>query len=328
MGNASRSPASPPAMRKQQSQPPAEPASINVVILHGHSASRRTWDYLGKNWAKFGPVKLNVSHQRAFTLESLIAANTDIAVCSDPAGAPYQYTAKEINALKTFFSMGINKHLLGTYATFYHQEGPPNKPHIYDNRGLASLFGLDPTAHYTTLKLNSRPEYLIEDEYADSAIFRNIASPYCSLGYSGTQTLQSGTPILGAVPWVNDDTAVRGAAKDVRVLARSADNMCVMTNWVRGSYSSVYISHMPEYESLGRSKVDMQLLYNAFIFLRSQDVNTSLVELCTDFIAKNLENRALFDRGISIDQLPAELQRGLQSAARMRGKKLEDKSAH
>ena len=38
-------------------------------------------------------------------------------------------------------------------------EGPIDKPHIYDNRRLAALFGLDPSLGYTTKKLHGQPKF-------------------------------------------------------------------------------------------------------------------------------------------------------------------------
>ena len=116
--------------------------------------------------------------QREFSIESLISANPDVIICSDPAGfvtqydfyhthsfnvtccvysAPYQYSEKEIDSLIEYLEESSGKHILATYASFYHQEGSPSQPHIYDNRRLASLFGFDPTASYTTKKLTAQP---------------------------------------------------------------------------------------------------------------------------------------------------------------------------
>ena len=59
--------------------------------------------------------------------------------------APYQYTNQEVDDLVEYLENSSGKHILGTYASFYHQEGNPTQPHIYDNRKLARLFGFDPS---------------------------------------------------------------------------------------------------------------------------------------------------------------------------------------
>lgn len=73
--------------------------------------------------------------------------------------APYQYTKQEIEDLVAYITEGTGKHVIGTYATFYHQEGTQISPHIYDNRRLAALFGLEVTQGYTTKKLHGQPTY-------------------------------------------------------------------------------------------------------------------------------------------------------------------------
>lgn len=62
--------------------------------------------------------------------------------------------------LVEYLENSSGKHILGTYASFYHQEGNPTQPHIYDNRKLARVFGFDPSLSYTTKKLSSQPKIL------------------------------------------------------------------------------------------------------------------------------------------------------------------------
>ena len=78
-------------------------------------------------------------------------------------------------------------------------------------------------------------------------------------------------------------------------------------------------AHMPEYESIKRTKEDLQLIYNAFLFLFNQGgwyvfylscsglSSMSLVSLCCSAIARNIGNRALQNR-ISFCEMPGELQ--------------------
>ena len=80
-------------------------------------------------------------------------------VCMRWNRAPYQYTQREVADLTQYLSQSAGKHVLGTYATFYHQEGNPAQPHVYDNRQLARLFGFDPSKTYTTKKLPAQPKF-------------------------------------------------------------------------------------------------------------------------------------------------------------------------
>eukprot|EP01105_Mastigella_eilhardi_P019454 TRINITY_DN4575_c0_g1_i1.p2 TRINITY_DN4575_c0_g1~~TRINITY_DN4575_c0_g1_i1.p2 ORF type:complete len:232 (+),score=68.11 TRINITY_DN4575_c0_g1_i1:556-1251(+) len=222
--------------------------------------------------------------------------------------------------------MGVNRHLLGTYATFYHQEGPADKPHIYDNRLLAALFGLDPAAGYTTKKLVGQPKYDVESRFKDSVLFHDVPLPYSSLGYNSTQIPTAGTPQLMGTPWTTESGALRCVTGEVELVARSSDNLCIIVNFVAARFSSLYISHMPEYESLRKTKVDVQLLYNSFIFLYNQGLHLSLFNRCTEYIVRNISNKALFER-VPVDKLPVDLQNTLHSVAKMSGR-LDSKSKY
>eukprot|EP00727_Mastigamoeba_balamuthi_P008031 m51a1_g3849 hypothetical protein (340) ;mRNA; f:380688-382534 len=286
---------------------------IKAVIVHSHSGGKRVWDYLGRHWNEFGAARLLIAHQREFTLESLIKAAPDVIVCSDPAGAPYQYTAQEISDIQSYLTMGVCRHLIGTYATFYHQEGSPSMPHMM----LASLFGLDPSVPYTTKKLSGQPKYDIAPECKDSVLWKDVGTSYCTWGYSSTQI-----PVSSGGLWVRPGESqpvplLPGA--DVRVLAKTPDNLCIVLNHVAECYSSLYISHMPEYESLRKTKADVQFLYNSFVFLANQGNSLSLLSRCIDVASRSLSSRTLSER-VPLCSLPTELQERLLAAARLSGR--------
>lgn len=98
----------------------------------------------------------------------------------------------------------------------------------------------------------------------------------------------------------------------VRVLARTCDGMCVMTHYRAATFSSLYISHMPEYDSLRHGKLDAQLLYNAVVFLHSETCALSLSEAC---IASLLASPAAL-RPPAVLRCPGDVQLRVRHAAR------------
>ncbi|KAH3743306.1 hypothetical protein Pelo_15299 [Pelomyxa schiedti] len=96
--------------------------------------------------------------------------------------------------------------------------------------------------------------------------------------------------------------------------------MCIITNYLTSNFSSIYISHMPEYESIKRDKEDLQLLYNSFIFLFNQGLaNTSLVSLCTEAIAKQIGS-SLVPSKMSLYDVPSDLLEKLYNELKLLGK--------
>ena len=126
---------------------------IRILVLHGHTGGKRMWDYFAKNWPAHGPVQIEVTRTKNFDIELLQRVNPDIIVCSDIAGSPYELSFSEMTAIKTYVNETTGKHVLGTYATFYHREGPVMTPSIYDNRDLAPLFGFRAETDFGTKKL-------------------------------------------------------------------------------------------------------------------------------------------------------------------------------
>ena len=91
-----------------------------------------------------------------------MSENPDVIVFSDPAGAPYGFSKQELDDLETFVTTTYHRHLLGTYATFYHQEGHISRLRIYDNRRIAVLFGINPKMEFTTTKFSEDINFTIE----------------------------------------------------------------------------------------------------------------------------------------------------------------------
>ncbi|GAB1223060.1 hypothetical protein ENUP19_0128G0037 [Entamoeba nuttalli] len=275
---------------------------INVMVIHSHSGGYRTWDYISQHWKEFGNIQINMSFKkfvfisillnnkrlnvRNITKEILESENPDILVFGDCAGAPYQFKLEELDSIESYLNENCNKHLLGTYAVFYHKEGPQGRVHEYDNRGLCKYFGIIPEIQLVTSKMPHDPTYLIN--YQNPLLWKNIMQPYTSKGYSSSQVPKNGV-------WIENDQ-VKGLKSDVKILAETLDGKCIITNKVTTKYTSLYISHMPEYESMIGNKVDGQMLYNCLVYLMSQsllltlfsffyiltslDVETPLVNLC------------------------------------------------
>lgn len=59
---------------------------IKIVVVHSHSGGKKMWEHLSRHWEEYGTRKLTIVQQKEFTLDSLVKANPDIVICSDPAG--------------------------------------------------------------------------------------------------------------------------------------------------------------------------------------------------------------------------------------------------
>ncbi|ELP93601.1 hypothetical protein EIN_063460 [Entamoeba invadens IP1] len=246
--------------------------TVNVLVIHSHSGGYRTWDYISENWRTFGRVRVKMTFKKFVTKDILESCNPDVLVLGDCAGAPYQFKDEEMSAIENFLEKHVEKHLLGTYALFYHREGTEGRMHVYDNRRLCELFGIRRGTEFGTKRLTDKPTYQIVEQHP--LIWKCIMQPYTSRGYSSTQIPKN-------QKWLEYGQSRSDVMTDnTSVLARSLDGFCVVLNHVTDKYSSLYISHMPEYESLVGSNVDAQFLYNCIVFLVSQNVNTTLSDLC------------------------------------------------
>ena len=109
-----------------------------------------------------------------------------------------------------------------------------------------------------------------------------------------------------------------GERHELHVMAHSRDGQCVVTNFIAPTFTSMYISHMPEYESLKRSHDDAQFLYNAILYLQGQSTTHSLKELCIITLASALFMKGFQNRD-AVNELPLSLQRRLCQAALKHG---------
>ena len=235
--------------------------NIKILVLHSHSGGYPTWDYLEKNWKLFGNIKITIHSKRSVSNELLQTEDPDIIILGDCAGTPYQFKQHEFQELDTYLKQHVGKHLLGTYATFFHWERVQRRDHIYDNRYLAQYFGIKPTLEFKTKRLSSKPTYCIE--YQHPLLWKNMNQPFTSEGYTSTQ-------IPRHIGW--DINECFFDKNNVEVIAKSIDNKCIITHYKTPHFTSLYISTMPEYEPIVGNKYDIQFLYNSFIFLMEQSL--------------------------------------------------------
>ncbi|KAL7722207.1 Uncharacterized protein QTN25_000959 [Entamoeba marina] len=249
--------------------------SVVVLVLRSHSGGNKMWEHLKSNWKDYGNIELNISVKHAFDAELLDSISPDVIICGDTAGAPYQFTNKEIESLTSYLEKGIKKHIIGTYALFHHQEGHENRRHIYDNRKMGKIFGIDPNLTLTTRRLGSKPKYNALNQ--NKILWKNLSVPFISNGYASTQ-------VPSTLKWFTTEQKAIGLLENTEILARSDDGSCVIINHKTPKYSSMYISHMPEYDSLTGDRKDAQFLFNCIAFTVSQNVYTSLTDLCLNSI--------------------------------------------
>ncbi|ELP87760.1 hypothetical protein EIN_411130 [Entamoeba invadens IP1] len=242
---------------------------MKVTVLHPHTGGVHVWEHMRTNWMKYGKVPLNLSVCRTFSLSTL--QNSDVVVIGDVAGAPYQFTPEEISVIQQYATLGTKKHLLATYAAFYHQEGPQHRLHVYDNRALAPLFGIPADTQLTTRRLEESITY---DTVPTKILWDEIPNPFLSYGYSSSQV-----PFTQQ-KWIDGEKTVVPLLPTASVVAKSRDGVCVIVKNITETFSSLFVSSMPEYESLVGQNIDCQFLYNAFLFLVRQNVDISLTHLC------------------------------------------------
>ncbi|GAB1227120.1 hypothetical protein ENUP19_0320G0005 [Entamoeba nuttalli] len=250
--------------------------SIKVTVIHSHIGGKSFWKDLNKNWKKYGETKIKLSVKfikKEITLKELQKQNPDIIVCSDTAGSPSSFSANEVIALETFLKNSGCKHLLGTYALFQHLEQRTNG---YDNRKICHLFGINPSMKFGTINLEQSISYCPINP-GKSILWNNLELPYVSDGYCHSQ-------VPFSLSWFNDEGRFIGG-KDVTVLARNEQGTAVIVYYSTKTYSAVYISTMPEFNTL-QTKVDSQFIYNCFMFLVNTNPTLSLQSLCIHQVKK------------------------------------------
>lgn len=111
---------------------------------------------------------------------------------------------------------------------------------------------------------------------------------------------------------------VRGGKGGLRLMAKTDDNLCIITNYIAENFSSIYISHMPEYESIKKSRADAQFLYNCFKYLTNQNFTMSLKHHCLNTISQSLRDKdVLSPKGV--ETLPVDIRERIYSTAKLSG---------
>jgi len=213
-----------------------EPAANTVTAIIVKSwGDNPVWDDLNANWAIYGTIPVSIDHTTLingdFTYADLVNSNADVIILSDPAGGNQTYSSDEVAAIRKYVEAGHS--ILGTYVTF--QLGNT------DNRALAPIFGFSPTLTYNYVAISNQFIKVV-----GACLFRNISDGF-SKGYPFSQVPSSGV-------W----TGNLGMAK---AGAESDSYVGVVTGFHRKNGTAIYISNMPEYQTIGGD--DEQFLYNA-----------------------------------------------------------------
>ncbi len=241
--------ASPPIRERNQAQAnaadiyylPVGAVAVRAVVVKswndGSSAS--AWRELNAEWPMYGdrPIVIDTTTllRANFTYADLVNSGADVIILSDPAGGVMQYRPEEIDAVAQYAADGHN--VIGTYLVFTWAN--------IDNRGLAPTFGLRPDLAYDNSDISNRFNMISPSE----CLFTRIPGPsWTSSGYPVTQTP------AGTLQWTDDTLA--GA-----MIVADSDNLrAIASLYDGGTYSSIYITNMPEFYG---SAIDKQLLYNA-----------------------------------------------------------------
>jgi len=162
----------------------------------------------------------------------LVSSKADVVIMSDPAGGLQQYSSTEFAAIAKYAKKGHP--MLATYATFQWSST--------DNRGLAPVFGLSSTLDYTTSGIDND-----FDRVKKACLLNKIPKSWTSEGYAESQVPSSGS-------WT-------GNLDKAKAVADSDDYVGVITVYTTKTYTGIYVSNMPEYQTTGG--YDAQLLYNA-----------------------------------------------------------------
>lgn len=234
--------ASPPRSGQEQTpavQPKTEPAANAVMAIIVKSwGNNPVWADLNANWSTYGTLPISIDYTTLissdFTYTDLVNSNADVVILSDPAGGLQQYSSAEVAALAQYVKAGHS--ILGTYLTFDSGNG-------VDNRALAPIFGLSSTLSYTFVGISN--EFT---KVANACLFNKIPGPVAkSNGYPYSQVPSSGS-------WMGN----LGVAS---ARAESDSYAGVVSGYHKGSATAIYISSMPEYQTIGGN--DEQFLYNA-----------------------------------------------------------------
>jgi hypothetical protein len=172
-----------------------------------------------------------------------VNTHADVLWLSDPAGGEQQYSVTEIDAIRQYANEGHS--ILGTYLAFFFRDIQGAQPPLYDNRGLAPVFGLRPDISYNGSEISAMQAFNI---LAPFELFRSLPNPYVSSAFPYAQVPADD------LHWDANDL---GSA---HLVACTGDNRGVITWYQTDSYHAIYVSEMVEYHG---SSLDTQFLYNA-----------------------------------------------------------------
>jgi hypothetical protein len=227
-------------------------ATVNAVVVKSWGSPACTsndliWDDLNAHWSSYGSIPISIDYSDPalcgsanITLAALEASAADVVIISDPAGAQYQISASEIDALRLYAQEGHN--VVGSYALFGYGG--------IDNSPLALLFGINPAAGWTGVA-GTTPTYAHVP--SSFPLFRHIPNPYVSSGYN-----QSQLPGDGA--WTANEL-IGG-----KMVGRTSDQNAAIVVRRSTRYYSIYVASMPEYHPTTFGPLDEQFFYNAIIF--------------------------------------------------------------
>lgn len=212
------------------------PARTVTAIIVKSWGDNPVWADLNANWSTYGKIAVSIDHTSLinsdFTYRDLVNSKANMIILSDVAGGVKQYSSAEFAAIAKYAKKGHS--VLGTYAMF--QSGAT------DDRGLAPVFGLSSTLTYSFTGISNNFK-----KDGKACLLNKIPSSWLSNGYNQSQMPSSGS-------W----TGNLGKAKAV---ADSDTFVGVISLYRTKTYTGIYVSNMPEYQTTGGD--DEQLLYNA-----------------------------------------------------------------
>lgn len=226
-----------PAVTSAAANPTAKvPAKTVTAIIVKSWGDNPVWADLNTNWSKYGKIPVSIDHttlvKSDFTYADLVNSKADVVIISDAAGGTQQYSSAEFAAIAKYTKKGHS--ILATYASFQYS--------TYDNRGLAPVFGLSSSLTYDTTGISND-----FDRVKSGCLLTKIPKNWQSQGFAESQVPLSDT-------W-------KGNLGKAKAFADSDSYVGVISLYTTKTYSGIFVSNMPEYNTVGGD--DEQLLYNA-----------------------------------------------------------------
>lgn len=233
--------------------PSVASSGVDVVLVHpfhGCDPQVDAWATLNQDWQQFGTTQVTI-HSTAqlcannFVLADLEASGADVVLLSC-AACDLTMTQGDADALQAYAEEGHE--ILATSLAF------GGGKHI--NNDLTPLFGLAQQEPWRASGDSGAPftYRLRRTDPAAPALFAGLPRKYASTNVDRTQKPSDSH-------WSNNDLA--GA----RIIGRNSDQKCVITIFQPGTYSGIFISNTPEFDS---TQQDLRFLYNALTYEPSQ----------------------------------------------------------